>query len=248
MTGARGTADDFFGLAGRVALVSGARGGIGTAVTRRLAGVGARVVGIDLPRTGQDAGADTLECDLGEPAAVGRMFEELRRGHDRLDALVHCAGITRDNVLWKMSESDWSDVLRSNLDSAFLLLRHAIPLMRAGGGGSIVLVSSINGERGKFGQANYAASKAGLLGLARTAARETGRFGIRVNVVAPGMIDTAMTARLGADVRRQAIEESALGAIGRPEDVADAVLYLASAMSRHVTGQVLRVDGGQLTA
>lgn len=247
MKAPHGTAGDPFGLAGKVALVTGARGGIGVAVAHRLAGVGARVVGVDLPGKQGAARGHALDCDVGDPAAVVRMFKEFRRDFDRLDVLVHCAGITRDAVLWKMSEDDWTDVVRTNLDSAFLVLRQTIPLMRAAGG-SIVLVSSINGERGKFGQANYSASKAGLLGLGRTAARETGRFGIRVNVVAPGMIDTAMTAQLPAEARQQAIEESALGAVGRAEDVADAVLFLVSSMSRHVTGQVLRVDGGQLTA
>jgi NAD(P)-dependent dehydrogenase (short-subunit alcohol dehydrogenase family) len=135
-----------------------------------------------------------------------------------------------------------------NLDSAFLFLKRTVPVMRAGGGGSIVLVSSINAERGKFGQANYAASKAGLIGLGRSAARETGKFGIRVNVVSPGYIDTAMTAALPDEFKTQAVQESALGVMGQPEDVAQAVLFLVSPMSGHVTGQVLRVDGGQLMA
>ncbi len=134
-----------------------------------------------------------------------------------------------------------------NLDSAFHLLKGAVPLMREAGG-SVVLISSINGERGKFGQANYAASKAGLIGLGRTAARELGRFGIRVNLVAPGMIRTPMTATLAPEFLREAEAETALGRIGEPLDVAAAILFLVSAMGRHVTGQVLRVDGGQLTA
>ena len=118
--------------------------------------------------------------------------------------------------------------------------------MRAAGAGAIVLVSSINGERGKVGQANYAASKAGLIALARTAARELGGFGIRVNVVSPGWIETPMTAGLPEDVRQRAIEETALGRLGAPDDVAAAMVFLVSDLGRHVTGQVLRVDGGQL--
>jgi acetoacetyl-CoA reductase/3-oxoacyl-[acyl-carrier protein] reductase len=154
--------------------------------------------------------------------------------------------VVRDAVLWKLDDQAWSDVLRANLDSAFHLLRATVPRMRAAGGGSIVLVSSINGERGKLGQANYAASKAGLIGLARTAARETGRFGVRVNVVSPGMVRTPMTASLPPEVVRAAEAEATLGRIAEPDDVARAVLFLVSDLSRHVTGQVLRVDGGQL--
>jgi NAD(P)-dependent dehydrogenase (short-subunit alcohol dehydrogenase family) len=120
--------------------------------------------------------------------------------------------------------------------------------MRAQGGGSIVLVSSINAERGKFGQSNYAASKAGLNGFGKAAAREAGRFGIRVNLVAPGMTATPMLAALSEDDLRRALDETALGSLGRPEDVARAVLFLCSPMSGHITGQVLRVDGGQLMA
>jgi NAD(P)-dependent dehydrogenase (short-subunit alcohol dehydrogenase family) len=164
----------------------------------------------------------------------------------RIDYVVHCAGITRDALIAKMSDEEWSSVLATNLDSAFYLLRSAGSALRDAGGGAIVLVSSINAERGKAGQANYAASKAGLNALAKTAAREMGRFGIRVNVVEPGWIDTPMTAALSPDLRNRAIGETLLGRIGRPEDVAGAVLFLCSDLSQHITGQVLRVDGGQL--
>jgi acetoacetyl-CoA reductase/3-oxoacyl-[acyl-carrier protein] reductase len=135
-----------------------------------------------------------------------------------------------------------------NLDSAFHLLRRSVPLLRRAGGGAVVLVSSINGQRGKLGQANYAASKAGLIGLSKTAALELGAFSIRVNCVAPGWIDTPLTAAVPPDFRERAIEETPLRRLGQPEDVALAVLFLCSDMSRHVTGQVLRVDGGQLMA
>ena len=147
-----------------------------------------------------------------------------------------------------MRDEDWDAVLRVNLDAAFRLVRAAVPRMREMGQGRIVLISSINGERGKFGQANYAASKAGLIGFARTVARELGRFGVRVNVVAPGLILTSMTEDLPEPVMARALDETALGEAGQPRDVARAVLYLCSDLSSHVTGQVLRVDGGQLTA
>ena len=235
-------------LDGKVALVTGGNGGIGSAVVESFVRAGARVVSVDLPGTTAVHGAETLGCDLSDPTEIAAMFQVFKDRFDRLDVLVHCAGITRDGVSWKMEQEAWQEVMRVNLDAAFLLLKQAVPMMRAGDGGAVVLVSSINGERGKFGQANYAASKAGLIGLGRTIARETGRFGIRVNIVSPGLIETAMTAPLPEEARRQAIEESALESTGWPEDVAAAVLFLASPMSRHITGQVLRVDGGQLMA
>ena len=144
-----------------------------------------------------------------------------------------------------MEDDAWRSVLAVNLDSAFYLSRAAIPVMRQGGGGSIVFVSSINGERGKFGQSNYAASKAGLHGLAKSLARELGHFGIRVNVVAPGMIRTAMTISLPEEIQEAARQDTSLGRIGEPEDVADVIAFLASDASRHITGQVIRIDGGQ---
>jgi len=226
-------------------MVTGGGGGIGSAVVALCLAAGARVASVDLPGRACVEGAVPLGCDVGDPDAVAGLFEAFGRRFDRLDLLVHCAGIARDAVLWKMDRAAWAEVLRVNLDSAFLLLREAVAPMRRNGAGAIVLVASINGERGKFGQANYAASKAGLIGLGRTAARELGRFGIRVNIVSPGLIETPMTAALPPDVRQRAADESVLGRIGRPEDVARAVLFLAGDMARHVTGQVLRVDGGQ---
>lgn len=235
-------------LEGRVALVTGGGGGIGSAVVRRFLDVGAAVASVDLPGRDCQDGAVELACDVADADAVANLFGDFEQRFDRLDVFVHCAGITSDAVLWKMETEAWDEVLRVNLDSAFLLLRRAIPLMRPRGQGAIVLISSINGERGKFGQANYAASKAGLIGLGRTAARELGRFGIRVNVIAPGLVRTPMTESLPTEVIEAAVSESALGRTGEPEEIADVALFLASPLSRHMTGQVLRVDGGQLIA
>jgi acetoacetyl-CoA reductase/3-oxoacyl-[acyl-carrier protein] reductase len=235
-------------LQGRTALVAGGSGGIGSATATLLAQAGARVFSVDRPGLPAPEGTEGLPCDLADPRAIEPLLAEVRRRSDALDLLVHSAGITRDGVLWKMSDEDWSSVIEVNLGSAFRLLRGAAPLLRAKGGGSVVLVSSINGERGKFGQSNYAASKAGMIGLARSAARELGRHGVRVNVVAPGLVRTAMTAGLAEEHLKKSIDETVLGRAAEPEDVARAVLFLCSDLSRHVTGQVLRVDGGQLMA
>ena len=229
-------------LEGKVAMVTGGEGGIGRATVRALEEAGAKVISVDL------CGSPTYSCDVADPAAVRAMFTEYDAAFDRLDVLVHAAGTTRDGVSWKMSDEDWRSVIGVNLDSGFYFAREAVPRMRAGDGGSIVLISSINGERGKFGQTNYSASKAGLIGFGRALARETGRFGIRVNLVAPGFIETGMTAALSEPDRRKAIDETLLGRVGQAEDVAAAVTFLASPASRHVTGQLLRVDGGQLIA
>jgi acetoacetyl-CoA reductase/3-oxoacyl-[acyl-carrier protein] reductase len=241
-------AGSLLSLSGRTALVAGSSGGIGAAAAALLLDAGARVIGADRVAPPADCEWPTVECDLSTSSGAANLFQRLSADGALPDVLVHCVGITRDQVLWKLADEDWAGVLRVNLDSAFYLLRAAVPGMRERGRGSIVIVSSINGERGKRGQANYAASKAGLIGLARTAAREVGRFGIRVNVVAPGLVRTPMTASLSDAAVRTAIEEAALGRAAEPEDVAAAILFLASDLARHVTGQVLRVDGGQLIA
>jgi acetoacetyl-CoA reductase/3-oxoacyl-[acyl-carrier protein] reductase len=231
------------GLAGRVAVVTGGASGIGSAVVARLRSEGVRTAVLDLrPCPGADL---SLEADVGSAdavaAAVGRAALELGRP----TLAVHCAGITRDAVLWKLAEEDWDAVLRVNLTGAWTLLRSIAPHARAEGAGSVVLVGSINGARGKPGQAAYTASKAGLVGLAKTAARELGRFGVRVNVVAPGFVDTPMTAPLDAAWRDKAVAETALGRVAVAEDIAGPVAFLLSDEARHVTGHVLAVDGGQ---
>jgi len=242
------SAADLLALDGRVALVAGGAGGIGRAIVALLAAAGARVVSLDLAGAAPVEGAESLDCDLRDATAIAAAVAAVADRWGRLDVVVHAAGVTRDGVLWKLARADWDEVLAVNLTSAFDLLRAVAPRLRAARSGSVVLISSINGERGKFGQSNYAASKAGLIGLARSAARELGAAGVRVNVVAPGLIRTPMTAGLAPELVERAVAETALGHAGEPEDVAGAVLYLASDLSRHVTGQVLRVDGGQLTA
>lgn len=235
-------------LQGRLALVTGASGAIGSAVASLLASCGAGVLALDRPGLAPPAGARGLPADLSDSAQVDGVVEAVAGGQERLDLLVHCAGIARDGVLWKLAPEQWSEVMAVNLDSAFRLLRGLAPLLRQSGDAAVVLVASINGERGKFGQAGYVASKAGLIGLAKVAALELGAFGVRVNCVAPGWIETPMTAGLPDELKQRALRETPLGRLGEPEDVARAVLFLCSGLSRHVTGQVLRVDGGQLMA
>ena len=239
---------ELLSLRGHTALVSGGGGGIGAATVARLLQAGARVQSLDRPGAPVPAGAEGLACNLGDIAATRALCAQLAARGEAIDLFVHCAGITRDAVLWKLGDEDWEQVLRVNLDSAFYLLRALAPGMRALQRGAVVLIASINGERGRFGQANYAASKAGLLGLMRTAARELGRFGVRVNAICPGMIRTAMTAKLAPEHLAAARAETVLDHLGEPDDVARGVLFLCSELARHVTGQVLRVDGGQLTA
>ncbi len=233
----------------RVALVSGAAGGIAGAIIAALEDEGVASAGFDAKSRPASGGGERASAwfegdvrnDDDVKSAVLRTIESL----GRLDYVIHAAGVTRDRVLWKLPPPDWDLVLEVNLKGAFLLLRHAVPVLREGGGGGIVLIGSINGSRGKFGQSAYAASKAGLVGLAKSAARETGRFGIRVNVLEPGMVRTAMTDRLPAEVISAAEEESLLGGISETADIAGAVRFLCGDGAKRITGQVIRVDGGQ---
>lgn len=224
-------------LAGRVAIVTGGSGGIGTAIIAALEAAGATVVNLDVS-------AAALECDVRDDASVASAIARVAQEHGRIDIAVHAAGVSREGVVWKLSVDDWDLIQSVNLRGAFLLMRHVIPMMRRDGG-RIVLIGSINGSRGKFGTSAYAASKAGLIGLAKSVSRETGRFGILVNVIEPGWVRTPLTESHPEALRQKALDETLLGDFVDAADVAASVLFLCGPGSRRVTGQILRVDAGQ---
>lgn len=237
-------------LAGDVALVTGGLRGIGLAIARALQRDGAGLAIVDRearPGTATPlAGALLLERDVRDFAGAKSAVAEIEKHLGPLSIAVMNAGISRDAASWKMSEQAWREVLEVNLTGAFAYAQAAAASMREHGRGALLFVSSINGLRGKFGLANYASSKAGLIGLTRALARELGPKGIRVNAVAPGYILTELTAKLDRRFLDHAREESALGRLGQPEDVAEVAAFLVSPRARHVTGEVVRVDGGQL--
>jgi 3-oxoacyl-[acyl-carrier protein] reductase len=231
-------------LEGKVAAVTGGSGGIGSVIVRTLQQAGATAVSLDLAPP-PEGDIRWQQCDVRSDDSMAAAVQQLFREQRKLDLVVHAAGISREAVIWKLAVEDWDAIQAVNLRGAFLLLRHTIPLMRQGGAGRIVLIGSINGSRGKFGTSAYSASKAGLLGLAKSVARETGRFGILVNVIEPGWVRTPMTNAVPKEVRDAAETESLLGALLDPADVAAAVLFLCGPGARRITGQILRVDAGQ---
>ena len=230
----------------RTAVVTGAGRGIGRAIVERLAG-DAWVAGLDVCfPDGPLAAQSILETDVTDSAAVHRALDATIAERGGIDWVVCAAGITRDHVSWKMDDASWAEVVAVNLTGAFNTARAAIPALRRSEAGRLVFISSINGIRGSFGQTNYAAAKAGLIGLARSLALELARDGITVNVVAPGFIDTAMTRALPVGLRARAIDRTPLGRCGAVDDVAHAVRFLCDDNAAFITGAVLPVDGGQL--
>ena len=241
---------------GRAALVTGAASGIGRACAWELARGGADLVVVDAAAEARLAEAENLlrgaggrvlsfRADVREHARAAEVVEEALQRLGRLDLLVNAAGVTADAPLWEMTEEQWRLVLDTNLKGAFSYTQAAARHFRRARAGRVVNVASVEAGRGRFGLANYAASKAGLVALTRSAAAELGRYGVCVNAVSPGFIRTPLVERLSEKVREQAVRESALGRLGEPEDVAHAVAFLCSERARHVTGAVLTVDGGQ---
>lgn len=243
-------------LKGRKALVTGGSMGIGKATVLLLGGYGADVA-FTYRKHEAEAKAIASEVEKARSKALPMRadvgsFEDAQKTVDRVreewggfDVLVNNAGVNWDGVIWKMTEEQWDTVLEINLKGYFNFLRAAVPLFREAKRGSIVNVTSINGLRGKFGQSNYAASKAGIVGLTKSTARELGKYGIRVNAVAPGLIETEMVSAMPDEAKNKSLEEIVLGRLGQPEDVAEVIAFLASDMAKHITGEVIKVDGGQ---
>jgi 3-oxoacyl-[acyl-carrier protein] reductase len=240
-------------LTGKVAFVTGSTRGIGLAIARALHAAGAKVAVVGREQARAAAAAAELgeraagfACDVARADQVEAAIAAAEAALGPIDVLVNNAGLTRDNILLRLTEADWDVVLDANLKGAFHTTRAVIKGMMKRRAGRIVNIASIVGLTGNKGQANYAASKAGLIGFTKSVAKEYASRGVLVNCVAPGFIETDMTAALPDAARATLLEDIALGRLGRPEDVACAVLFLASDLAGYVTGQVLVVDGGMV--
>jgi 3-oxoacyl-[acyl-carrier protein] reductase len=242
-----------FDLSGKIALVTGASRGIGRAIATRFAEQGATVVAaargdhaeaVAGELTARGLRAESVSLDVTDAAALEPLPGSIVQRHGRLDIIVSNAGITRDQLLMRMKRDDWDAVLATNLTATFVLTQAALKPMLKQRGGRIIAVSSVVGQTGNAGQANYAASKAGLIGFAKSLAREVASRNITVNVIAPGLVDTDMTRALAEKAHIDWASQIPLGRPGSPDDVAAAACYLASDEASYITGHVLAVNGG----
>lgn len=242
-------------LENKVALVTGAGRGIGRAIAIALAKEGAEVVvnyngseerAKEVKQTIEENGgkASIYKCNVSDFEACEAMIKDIVKEHGRLDILVNNAGITKDGLIMKMKEEDFDSVLNVNLKGTFNTIRHSARQMLRQKSGKIINISSVSGILGNAGQANYAASKAGVIGLTKTMARELGSRGITVNAIASGFVDTEMTGVLSEEIRENACRQIILGRFGKPEDIANVAVFLASDKADYITGQVISVDGG----
>lgn len=242
-------------LENKVVLVTGAGRGIGRAIAIALAEEGAEVIvnyngseerAKEVKQTIEENGgkASIYKCNVSDFEACETMIREIVKEHGHLDILVNNAGITKDGLIMKMKEEDFDRVLNVNLKGTFNTIRHSARQMLKQRSGKIINISSVSGILGNVGQANYAASKAGVIGLTKTMARELGSRGITVNAIAPGFVDTEMTEVLSEEIRENACKQIILGRFGKPEDIANVAVFLASDKADYITGQVISVDGG----
>lgn len=242
----------------KVTLVTGGASGIGKAIAVKFAALGSTIIIVDRKNESENEIRKLqnefkpmqgsflyVRKDVSNFKDAESVIEIIKNKYDRLDILINNAGINRDAVIWKMNEEQWDEVININLKGCFNYTRTAAAIFREQKSGKIVNISSINGMRGKFGQANYAASKAGMIGLTKSAAKELGKYGVNVNAVAPGFIDTDMTKDLPEEIVNQALEETVLRRIGKPEEIAEVVAFLCSDSAQYITGEIIRVDGGQ---
>ncbi|HWK89913.1 MAG TPA: 3-oxoacyl-ACP reductase FabG [Longimicrobium sp.] len=241
-------------LQGQVAVVTGGSRGIGLAIARALAEAGARVAVVARNGAGAEAAAAELPgeghrgyaCDVADPEACNALIKQVEVELGGVDVLVNNAGVTRDNLLMRIKDEDWSAVIDTNLRGAFNLMRAVSRGMMKKRAGRIINVSSVVGITGNAGQANYAASKAGLIGMTKSVAKELASRGVLVNAVAPGYIETDMTSDLPEAARTGLMSQIALGRLGRPDDIAPVVRFLAGPGAAYMTGQTLVVDGGMV--
>ena len=241
------------GIAGKTALVTGGTRGIGHAIAKALAGAGAKVAICGRDGAKAEAAAAALgggvrgyACDVADPAQVEKLLEAVEKDLAPVDVLVNNAGITKDNLLFRIAADDWDAVLDTNLKAAFLLTKLAARGMIKRRWGRIINITSVVGLTGNKGQANYAASKAGLIGLTKSVAKELASRNVLVNAVAPGYIATEMTEAISEEMKQALQAAIPLGRLGQGEDIAHAVLFLASDWASYITGQVLVVDGGMV--
>lgn len=237
-----------------IALVTGASRGIGRAIARELAARGMTVIGTATSESGAQAISGWLQegkfngrgvvLNVADPASVDAVLKDIEGKEGPVTVLVNNAGITRDNLLLRMKADEWDDIMSTNLGSVFRLSKAVLRGMMKARRGRIISIASVVGVMGNAGQTNYAAAKAGIIGFSKSLAREVGSRGITVNVVAPGFITTDMTAQLPAEQQQKLIEQVALGRLGAPEDIANAVAFLASPQAGYITGETLHVNGG----
>ncbi len=227
-------------------MITGASGGIGQATAKMFVESGARLVCVDLQAPKETLNnCRYLKADVSNFKDVEECVNNILNEEKSIDCLINNAGISRDATVWNMTEGNWDAVLDVNLKGAFNFIHHVAPHFREKNRGKIVNVSSINGLRGKFGLANYAASKAGLIGLTKTVAKELGRYNVNVNAVAPGYVITPLTQKLPEKFIEEAKAETVFGRLAIPDDIANVILFLCSNLARHITGEVIKVDGGQ---